>query len=167
VLLVGAENTGKTCLVASFLGEEFVEGQAATEGADVDVCKIYCRDWKRISNTEKTDYLHHQFVDHYRGSALKRLLTTSSSKSNFVSTALLSSQYQSKAIVDNSSYLNPPSIKSPSDPYRHNMLSSFPSSTQYDSDSLNVVVWDFAGQKIFHNTHSIFISEDGVPVMLQ
>ena len=76
VLLVGAENTGKTCLVASFLGEKFVERQAATEGADVDVCKIYCRDWKRISDTEKTDHLYHQFVDHYRGSVLNRLLSS-------------------------------------------------------------------------------------------
>ena len=26
VLLVGAENTGKTCIISSFLGEKFVEG---------------------------------------------------------------------------------------------------------------------------------------------
>ena len=36
VLLVGAENTGKTCLVVSFLGDKFAEGQTATEGTDVD-----------------------------------------------------------------------------------------------------------------------------------
>ena len=34
-----------------------------------------------------------------------------------------------------------------------------------DPDNLNAVVWDFAGQVIFHNNHSIFISEYGVPVI--
>ena len=43
VLLVGAENTGKTCLISSFLGVEFVEGQSATEGAELEVCKIYSK----------------------------------------------------------------------------------------------------------------------------
>ena len=40
LLLVGAENTGKTCLISSFFGEEFVYGQAATGEVDIDVCKI-------------------------------------------------------------------------------------------------------------------------------
>ena len=71
VLLVRAENTGKTCLILSFLGEKFVEGQSATEGADVEVCKIYSKDWSRISDSEKTNLLHHQFIDQFRGSALK------------------------------------------------------------------------------------------------
>ena len=42
VLMVGAENTGKTCLIASLLGEKFIEQQKTTEGADTDVFKIYC-----------------------------------------------------------------------------------------------------------------------------
>ena len=71
VLLVGAENTGKTCLILSFLGKKFVEGQSATEGADVEVRKIYSKDWSRISDSEKTNLLHHQFIDQFRGSVLK------------------------------------------------------------------------------------------------
>ena len=35
----------------------------------------------------------------------------------------------------------------------------------YDPESLNVTLWDFAGQIIFHNTHSVFISEEGVPII--
>ena len=169
MLLVGAENTGKTCLVASFLGEGFVEGQAATEGADVDVCKIYCRDWKRISDTEKTDHLHHQFVDYFRGSALNRLLSTESdSSTNSASPTSTTIEWHTPdhtsidfmpASTGSLTFYNQPK------PHPHNMHSPSPNSTQYDSDSLNAVVWDFAGQIIFHNTHSIFISEDGVPVI--
>ena len=169
VLLVGVENTGKTCLVASFLGEKFVEGLAATEGTDVDVCKIYCRDWKRISDTEKTDHLHHQFVDHYRGSALNRLLSTESDSS--ANSASPTSTTIERHTPDHTSIdFMPASTGSLTfnrqpKPHPHNMHSPSPNSTQYDSDSLNAVVWDFAGQVIFHNTHSIFISEGGVSVI--
>ena len=155
--------------MASFLGEEFVEGQAATDGADVDVCKIYCRDWKQISDNEKTDHLHHQFVDHRRGSALNRLLSTkSSSSTDSTSPASTISSHT----FDSTSIDLPTSIGSltfvrqhfsMSNP--HNKLTSSPNSAQYDSDSLHAVECDFAGQVIFHNTHSIFISEDGVPVI--
>ena len=40
MLLVGAENTGKSCLISSFLDKEFVEGQTATEAVNVDMCKF-------------------------------------------------------------------------------------------------------------------------------
>ncbi|XP_065895596.1 uncharacterized protein [Dysidea avara] len=75
VLLVGAENTGKTCLISSFLGEDFVEGQAATEAVEVDVCKIYCKDWTRISHSDKTNLLHHQFVDQLKEKAMDMMDT--------------------------------------------------------------------------------------------
>ena len=156
VLLIGAENTGKTCLVASFLGEKFVEGQAATEGTDVDVCKIYCRDWKRISDTEKTDHLHHQFLDYYRGSALKWLMSANLSP---VGDEVDVEGTKFMTISQSCNFERPPKL------HPHNMHGLSPNSTQYDSDSLNAVVWDFARQIIFHNTHFIFISEDGVPVI--
>ena len=161
VLLVGAENTGKTCLVASFLGEEFVEGQAATEGADVDVCKIYCRDWKRISDTEKTDHLHHQFVDYYRGSALNRLLFKSCKPKASISVISQPGKLSTTSATP-TVQLHP---KSKLHPHLLNVQVPSPNPAQYDSDRLNAVVWDFAGQIIFHNTHSIFISEYGVPVI--
>ena len=142
-----------------------MEGQAATEGTDVDVCKIYCRDWKRISDTEKTNHLHHQFVDHYRGSALKWLLSTESDLSADLNSPTLNAD---KSITE---YSTTESMTTSAGNYAfeypppHNMHSPSPNSTQYDCDGLNAVVWDLAGQIIFHNTHSIFISEDGIPVI--
>ena len=43
--MIGAENSGKSCLIASFIGEAFIckLGQKATYGADTEVFKIYCR----------------------------------------------------------------------------------------------------------------------------
>ena len=72
VLLVGAENTGKTCLISSFLGEKFVEGQSSTKGADVGVCKIYCKEWTKISHFDKKNHLQYQFPANVNMMLLKR-----------------------------------------------------------------------------------------------
>ena len=165
VLLVGAENTGKTCLISSFLGEEFVEGQSATEGAEVEVCKIYSKEWRRISDSEKTDLLHYQFVDQFRGSALK-MLTMKSNESSapyghnvMESTDLVSGTKSVSASPTNSTDKGMPEL------YPQDVEEASSNTVQYDVDSLNAVVWDFAGQVIFHNSHSVFISESGVPVI--
>ena len=154
VLLVGAENTGKTCLIASFLGEKFVDGQSATKGADMEVCKIYCKEWTRISHFDKTNHLQYQFDSQCKNDAIKKMfpvqkgITLNEDESVFAQTT--------QAGVS-------PGIDS------HSMIEiapNFSSKTpQYDPDSLNVTLWDFAGQTIFHNAHSVFISEEGVPII--
>ena len=165
VLLVGAENTGKTCLISSFLGEKFFEGQSATEGADVEVCKIYCKDWSRISDSEKTDLLHHQFIDQFRGSALKMMLPMKSDESsapsshNVVGSTGVVSTESVSALPTNYTGEGLPK------PHPRDVLEASSNTIQYDADSLNAVVWDFAGQVIFHNSHSMFISESGVPLI--
>ena len=165
VLLVGAENTGKTSLISSFLGEEFVEGQSATEGAEVEVCKIYSKDWSRISDSDKTDLLHHQFIDQYRGSALKVMLPMRSDGS---STPSSHNVVESTGVVSTESVYTPPTDSTDEDlpkPHPQDVVEASSNTAQYDADSLNAVVWDFPGQVIYHNSHSVFISESGVPVL--
>ena len=165
VLLVGAENSGKTCLISSFLGEEFVEGQSATEGAEVEVCKIYSKDWARISDSEKTDLLHHQFIDQFRSSALKMMLPMKSDESSASS---------SHNVVESTNVVPTVSVSAPPiysigeglpEPHPNDVVEASSNAIQYDADSLNAVVWDFPGQVIFHNSHSVFISESGVPIV--
>ena len=165
VLLVGAENSGKTCLISSFLGEEFVEGQSATEGAEVEVCKIYSKDWSRISDSEKTDLLHDQFIDQFRGSALKKMLPMKSDESSAPSSHNV---VESTGVVSTDSVITPPTVSSSKDlpePHPQDVEEASSNTVQYDADSLNAVVWDFPGQVIFHNSHSVFISESGVPIV--
>lgn len=85
VLLVGAENTGKTCLISSFLGEEFVEGQVSTKGADMEVCKIYCKEWTKISRSDKDNRLQYQFVNQCKCDAVKKMSPTISRKESLPS----------------------------------------------------------------------------------
>ena len=153
VLLVGAENTGKTCLISSFLGEEFVEGQISTKGAETEVCKIYCKEWTRMNHSDKENDLYNDFVTHCKYDAIKKMSPKIIRQS---------SSPISKAIV----VIPPTQDKVLSDIYTQEIVQNAPSkATQYDPESLNVTLWDFAGQTIFHNTHSVFISEEGVPII--
>ena len=163
VLLVGAENTGKTCLISSFLGEDFVERQSATEGVQVEGCKVYITNWSRVSASEKTDLLHHQFIDQFRGTALKMMLPMKSDESSAPS---------SHNVVETTSVMSTASVSAPPtnsigeglpEPHPQDVEEATSNTVQYDADSLNV--WDFPGQIIFHNSHSVFISESGVPVI--
>ena len=152
--MVGAENTGKTCLIASFLGEEFIEQQKPTEGADTKVCKIYCENWSKISLSDMKMHLRKQFIRQFKKNALKAMPNTSDQKLDSV---LLSSSEKGSLAKVNLANLPQPN---PTDVQE---ASSYTPTN--DSDSVNAVVWDFGGQVIFHNTHSIFISESGVPVI--
>jgi len=199
VLLVGAENTGKTCLISSFLDEEFAEGQAATEAVEVDVCKIYCKNWTRISHSDKTNLLHHQFVDELNEKAMDMvdstkvaLLSTSAhgksisliaknldvpSKNQFVdqlrgkvirSMSVKSTDHVASPCVASTSYMMTPhssngvSGEHTPELYPQDLEEVSFNTFQYDRDSLNLALWDFPGQVIFHNTHSVFISASGV-----
>ena len=165
VLLVGAENTGKTSLISSFLGEKFVEGQSATEGAEVEVCKIYSKNWSRISDSHKADLLHHQFIDQFRGSALKMIFPFKSDESSAPSSHNV---VESTGVVSTESVSAPPTNSTGEnlpEPHPQDVVEASSSTVQYDADTLNTVVWDFPGQIIYHNSHSVFISESGVPVI--
>ena len=158
VLLVGAENTGKTCSISSFLGEEFVEGQSSTKGVETEVCKIYCKEWTKMSHSDKENDLHNGFVTQCKYDAIKKMspkIIRQSRDSSSTSTPI------SKVVIT-----PPTQDKVLSDIYTQEIIQNAPSkATQYDPESLNVTLWDFAGQTIFHNTHSVFISEEGVPII--
>ena len=153
ILMVGSENSGKSCLITSFLGEAFIEGQIATTGADTEVCKIYCKNWSRMNISDMTMHLHDQFISQFKRNALKAMPSRSNQKSVYPS----SSDKEPAPKVQLTENLPSPHPKDVQEASSYTLT--------LDPDSLNAVVWDFAGQVIFHNTHSIFISESGVPVI--
>jgi len=152
LLLVGAENTGKTCLISSFLGEEFVEGQSATEGVDVGVCKIYCKNWTKISHSDRADLLHHQFIDQCKTNALRKMMPLK----------LVKTKAEPCCRYIASESAPPPTHEYFTEPYLQDMQVFANHSQIYNLDCLNLSLWDFPGQIVFHNTHSVFISQSGV-----
>ena len=134
VLLVGAENTGKTCLISSFLGEKFVEGQSATKGADVEVCKIYCKEWTRISHFEQTNHLQYQFASQCKNNAIKKMLPEIQIQKD-----IAIHETQKSVVVQATQAGVYPDVNSHSmQEITQNASSKAP---HYDPDSLNVTLW--------------------------
>ena len=152
ILMVGAENSGKSCLIASFLGEAYIEGQIATDGADTKVCKIYCKNWSRMNISDMTMHLHDQFISQFKQNALKAVPSRSNQESFYPSRS-------KKSTTEVPLTENLPS------PHPKDVQEASSYTPTHDPHTLNAVVWDFPGQVIFHNTNSIFISESGVPVI--
>ena len=155
VQLVGAENTGKTCLISSFLDEEFIEQQKATDGADVNVCKVFSGKWARCSDYYKSDYLHHVFAQSSRGSACKFMMMQ-----NIGKPALKSSNYsKSSSSLNSSDVIHSTVSVGTSHTTDSNLKKESIEGTE--TPDLLAIFWDFAGQVIFHNIHSVFISDGG------
>ena len=167
LLLVGAENTGKTSLISSFLGEEFVEGQSATRGADLEVCKVFSKDWTRISHSDKRDILHIQFADQCKDDVLKKMANSSitSKPSSYIPLTRKPSITHSDVLFTS---VPPPTIGTGGDSFKphpdHKQEAL--KAEQYNSDGQIASLWDFAGQVVFHNSHSVFISNTGISVVM-
>ena len=168
ILMVGAEYTGKSSLIASFLGENFIEDKPATSGADSEVCRIYCKNWSRMVLSDMTVHLHHQFIRQLKVNALNSLPSNPDQKSTPVS---LETEFPTEVPLKEflvEMPLKRTHVEMPLNlpqPHPEDMQEASSYTATDDPDSINAVVWDFAGQVIFHNTHSIFISENGVPVI--
>ena len=117
---------------------------------------------------DMTVHLHHQFIRQLKENALKSLPSTPDQNSALVSlkaeppTEKPSEKFPVRIPTKKSHTEMPLNLPQPHPKDMQEALSYTPTD---DPDSINVVVWDFAGQVIFHNTHSIFISENGVPVI--
>ena len=167
VQLVGAENTGKTSLISSFLNEKFVEGQTATTGADVEVCKTSSKNWTILSDHDKPFYYKNMFVQFLRISALKNMI-----KQNLLDPKLKSSKQLESGTSHSSAVVkHETSAAGAVGPLVvDNTIDEIQKESSQDKKGIQtpmehdviVILWDFAGQVIFHNSHSLFISDNGV-----
>ena len=166
VQVVGAENSGKTCLISSFLDEEFVEEQAATVGADVGACKVYSKNWTRSGDGEKSKHLSNEFAQYFRGNAFKYMIVQNimkpeqkSSNQEFVN--LPNSLVMECTTVSNKTVATSHNNDTVDGLQQSNIQTSDRDQLTMQHD-LMAVFWDFAGQAIFHNSHSAFISDNSV-----
>ena len=60
LFVLGPENSGKTCLVATLFNESFKEN-AATQGVDVKIGTVYAANWHKCSAKEMAEKLHVRF----------------------------------------------------------------------------------------------------------
>ena len=166
IQLVGAENTGKTSLISSFLNEEFVEEQTATTGADVEVCKISSKNWTMFSDHDKPFYYKNMFVQFLRIRALKYMIFQ-----NLENFKLKLSNQESGASLSSAVVKHETSTAGAVGPLvTDNTVDEIQKQSSQDKKGIQTpmehdviaILWDFAGQVIFHNSHSLFISDNGV-----
>ena len=146
-----------------------MECQPATKGADITVSKICCKDWTRISHSDKSHILHYQFTEQCRDNTLK-IMSNSLPSAKPPSCNYNYPSPRKSSIVDSDVLFTsvPLTISSSSngaESYSQYVKNTSLKASQYDTDTLIASLWDFAGQVIFHNSHSVFISDGGVSVI--
>ena len=130
------------------------------------MCKVTCRNWVRIKDSDKVKIIHNQFADQSRNNILKKLVELNPPilSSSLSSSSQPSSHGSSKCgSLARNSILFSSRSSSFTSAYKPDV--NFLHAAKNDSDTLTASLWDFAGQEIFHNTHSIFISDGGVTII--
>ena len=148
IYVLGQQSTGKTCLVASLLGDEFEEN-AATQGADLEVCTIFASQWSRIEKKK----IPKQLQKRYHG----KLKVTAEIKITAERKKLVSKAQNKQQLMESLSEL-PEAVKAD--------LEQAKTAVLVDEDGINAIIWDFAGQSVYYGLHSMFLKEDNVAMIV-
>jgi len=176
LLLFGPEFVGKTCLAATLVGEPFQE-ERATEGADLHICNTIS--WKEISDQEMSQCLQNKYLSDLKLSATcKEIVQHAQASLPSPETSLLPPDSKPKS--------KPKFIKKVfklATPTKDTETSNIPTKSQASSaakiddaeidkakhapnfdgsEGIVVTLLDFAGQVIYHSTHSVFIRKENV-----
>ena len=145
IYVLGQQNAGKTCLVASLLGEAFKE-QIATQGADIDVCKIFSSKWSRIEKSKMPKNLKKLYHCKLKVTA----------QINISAGPVLNAKNRQQ-LLESLPEL-PEAVKAD--------LEQAKTAVLVDEDGINAIIWDFAGQSVYYGLHSMFLKEDNVAMIV-
>ena len=148
IYILGQECSGKSCLVASLLGDKFEE-RVATQGADVDVCKIFASKWSRMERSKVPKKLQNLYYGQLRVTAQIKI---SAEQQQPVSKA------QSRQQLLESLPELPEAVKAD--------LEQAKTAVLIDEDGMDAIIWDFAGQSVYYGLHSMFLKEDNVAMIV-
>ena len=175
ILVVGAENSGKTCLVESLLDGEFKSYSTATQGADISVCKFFSTNWSRIQDDQVPQKLQKHFCSKWKATVMEQSKMESQSD-----------QTTSPSIHEN--YCTPSITVTPADKENSQVQSNLnrrlslpieeemPVVSMEDlqevelaspvcENEVNAVIWDVSGQTIYHGLLPAFLTEDNVAII--
>ena len=155
-MLFGAENSGKTCVAATLVGDPFLEC-GATEGADLAICNT--TNFKKITHEQMTQRLQSEYLLNLKGCA--------DNKSDDAKASVEASVF-TKAFESFTSLVRI-RIKKPIPKIDTEEMKEAKETTHTDSTekvSMHVTILDFAGQVQYHNTHSVFIKKENVIMVI-
>ena len=144
IYILGQENSGKTCLVATLLGDDFKEN-LATHGADVEVCTIRASNWCRVKQTEIPSKLRKTYHCKLRATAVNTIFTKQVDPFDETKTP--------QELLENLPKLS----KSVEAEFKKAKVA-----VSESDDGIDTIIWDFAGQSIYDGLHCMFLKECSV-----
>ena len=170
LLLFGPEFVGKSCLVSTLVGDPYKD-EKATEGADMSI--LNTKNWEKVSSECFSDrlqekyfrYLKESAKDH-RESAVKHEVGFSVMRASWIGpTNIL--PYIGMGINFISPWKIASSTKSEKrgpklDASEIQQAMKASSIDLGDKDDIDVTILDFAGQIMYHSTHSAFIRKENI-----
>ena len=148
IYVLGQQSAGKTCLVASLLGDKFEEN-AATQGADIEVCTIFASQWSRIEKKKIPKQLQKRY--HCKLKVTAEIKITAERQQPLL-------KAQNKQQLLESLPELPEAVKAD--------LEQAKTAVLIDEDGINAIIWDFAGQSVYYGLHSMFLKEDNVAMIV-
>ena len=169
LLLVGAENVGKSCCVDTLVGDPFEEYEA-TEGADLAICNT--SNWVKISPEMASQSLQNKYLYNLKSCAGSKTTDAAKvyAKNNSFFTKVVRLFRSAKKpqhsgldslTPDETSTVHkqePPTMKE-----KEIQQAKFTAPTDVpQQDGVDVTILDLAGQLQYHNTHSAFIRKENI-----
>ena len=149
IYVLGQQNAGKSCLIASLLGDEFEE-RIATQGADIDVCRIFASSkWSRLKKGEASQVLQKKYYG--------KLKVTAQIKISAEQQQPVVKAQNRQQLLESLPEL-PQAVKAD--------LEQAKTAVLIDDDGINAIIWDFAGQSVYYGLHSMFLKEDNVAMIV-
>ena len=148
IYVLGQENAGKTCLIASLLGDKFEETMA-TQSADVDVCKIFASKWSRIEKSNVPKKLQRKYYS--------QLHVTAQIKISAEQQKPVLKAKKMQELLGSLPEL-PEAVKAD--------LEQAKTAVLVDEDGINAIIWDFSHQSVYYGLHSMFLKEDSVAMIV-
>ena len=175
ILIVGPENSGKTCLVESLLGGDFKCYSNATQGADISVCKFFTTNWLRVQDELMPEKLQKDFCSKLKATVMEQ------SKAPIHSDEMASSSSVHEGSLEHcipSITITPAigEIQNSLDRRLSLPIEELPVVSMEDlmeaelsspvcENEINTVIWDVSGQTIYHGLLPAFLSEDNVAII--
>jgi len=181
LLLFGPEYVGKTCLVGTLTGDSYEE-KLATEGSDMHICNT--SNWEKISSSEVLDRLHNKYLSDLKETAKSHSQYTKDIIDAQTTTNVSLIPTPKPSVFRRAFKLFTLKSKTPATSHKrdqpkplqqvHTVTADVPTvdadeikgakaANKFDDDnSIDVTILDFAGQLLYHSTHSVFIRKDNI-----
>ena len=179
ILVVGAENSGKTCLVESLLDEDFKSYSSATQGADITVGKFVTTNWLRVQDEQVPERLQKDFCSKLKATVMEQFKVADSIESDQIASSLSVNESETEHCIPTITII-PADEESPQSSLDRRLSLSIEEkmpvvstedlkeaklSSLVCDNEVNAVIWDVSGQTVYHGLLPAFLSEDNVAII--